>query len=295
QQHGALEAADNDAVIHRLATQQSALAGSGGNVADNTFAEFSAPHLLLASPAGIATSTPQSTHIASGEQIALTSGESVSLSVGQRLIANVKNGIRFFTLQGGIKATSASGNVDLQALKHSVELLAKLNITMTAERITINAEEEVVINGGGSYTRWNADGITSGTSGEYIVHAAMHAPLGVKSIALPILPEPVMTKAQMIFDLRTIPGLALLSAEPYALYRDGILLDRGVTDMWGRVVVNNHMSTSRYEVEWSDGNRFALPVTAQPGEAQQELSRKGVRQLGETTDGRQSQLKPNAD
>ncbi|MBB5201339.1 DUF2345 domain-containing protein, partial [Glaciimonas immobilis] len=198
QQHGALEAADNDAVIHRLATQQSALAGSGGNPSDNIFPEFTAPHLLLASPAGIATTTPHSTHIASGEQIALTSGESLSLSVGQRLIANVKNGIRLFAYNAGMKMLAASGDIQLSALKDSVNILARLNITHTATQITINAKEEVCINGGGSYSRWNASGMTSGTKGSWTAHAAGHSMVGPDSLPVewPQFPQAVCKECE---------------------------------------------------------------------------------------------------
>ena len=61
-------------------------------------------------------------------------------------------------------------------------MLAKLDITQTANRITLNARERVTINGGGSYTTWDARGITSGTTGAHTVHAASHGRAGPKGL-----------------------------------------------------------------------------------------------------------------
>ncbi|MEB0083785.1 type VI secretion system tip protein TssI/VgrG [Glaciimonas sp. Gout2] len=204
QQHGALEADEHKAVTTSLTDQNDAIQGTGGNngnngnVKEGSFPELTAPHLILASPAGIATTTPQSTHIASGEHVALTSGQDMSLSVGQRLIASVKTGIRLFSYQAGMKLVAASGDISLTALKDSINLLAKLNITLTANRIVINATEEVMINGGGSYAKWNANGIESGTKGMWKVHAASHSTVGPNSlpIALHQFPQAACKECQ---------------------------------------------------------------------------------------------------
>lgn len=71
----------------------------------------------------------------------------------------------------------------LQALQTNIQMLAKLDIRMAANRIEISAKEEVVVNGGGSYTRWNAGGIESGTSGTWVTHAATHRMDGPKRLS----------------------------------------------------------------------------------------------------------------
>jgi type VI secretion system secreted protein VgrG len=55
-------------------------------------------------------------------------------------------------------------------------------------RISITAKEEVVINGEGSYTIWNASGIVSGTTGTHTVQAASHDFLPGKSLPM-VTPE----------------------------------------------------------------------------------------------------------
>ena len=82
---------------------------------------------------------------------------------------------------------AAAGNIDMQALSDSINLLAKLNITQSANTITITAKKEVVIVGGGSYVRFNAEGIEQGTNGSFVAHAATHIFVGVKSMDAKVL------------------------------------------------------------------------------------------------------------
>jgi type VI secretion system secreted protein VgrG len=96
-----------------------------------------------------------------------------------------------FAYKAGMKLVAASADIDITALKDSVNILAKLNITHTANRITITAKEEVVINGGTSFSRWNASGIVHGTNGNWVQQAAHHSFVPGKSEGTPSLPQPV--------------------------------------------------------------------------------------------------------
>ncbi|CAD6533007.1 hypothetical protein LMG24235_02695 [Paraburkholderia sabiae] len=185
--------ADQSEVAKAIKEQNDALKGSTGNSGEGNFPELAKPHLVLSSPAGIETTTSQSTHFASGKHIALTSGQHTSLSIGGRLLASVMNGVRLFCQKAGMKMIAASGDIDLQALKDSINVLAKLNITHTANRITITAKEEVLINGGGSYTRWQAGGVETGTNGSWVVHSGGPSLTGPKSlpVEMPMLPKDV--------------------------------------------------------------------------------------------------------
>ena len=187
----AQEAGDQDAVAKALHAQHQGIIGSGpANVSANEFPEFSEPHLVLASPAGIALSTPQSTHIATGEHLGLSSTGHTSLSIGKKLLASASQGMRLFVKNLGWRLVAASGDIDVRALKDSINLLAKLNITANADRITLTAKTELVIQGGGSATTYNAGGITHVTTGPYTAHASNFAYTGAKSLA-GVFPEPL--------------------------------------------------------------------------------------------------------
>lgn len=191
QQAQAHQPGDQDQVVAALQAQVDAIKGHGGTPAQGEFPEFQAPHLTLASPAGIETSTQGSTHLMSVEHTAVTSGGHASLSAGKSLLVSVKEAVRMFAYKAGMKLVAASADIDITALKDSVNILAKLNITHTANRITITAKEEVVINGGTSFSRWNASGIVHGTSGTWRQHAQQHHVEGGKSEGTPVLPQTV--------------------------------------------------------------------------------------------------------
>jgi type VI secretion system secreted protein VgrG len=175
----AQEAGDQDDVAKALHAQHQGVLGSGpANLTANEFPEFTEPHLVLASPAGIALTTPRSSHIATGEHLALSSTGHTSFSVGKRLLASASRGMRLFVQSMGWRLVAASGDIDVKALKDSINLLAKLNITANADRITITAKTELVIQGGGN-----------ATSGPYTAHAANFAYTGAKSLA-GVFPEP---------------------------------------------------------------------------------------------------------
>jgi type VI secretion system secreted protein VgrG len=191
QQAQAHQPGDQDQVAAALQAQVDAVKGRGGAPAQGEFPEFQAPHLTLASPAGIETSTQGSTHVMSVEHTAVTSGGHTSLSAGKSLLVSVKEAVRLFAYKAGMKLVAASADIDITALKDSVNILAKLNITHTANRITITAKEEVVINGGTSFSRWNASGIVHGTKGSCRQHAATHSFVAGKSEGAPGLPQAV--------------------------------------------------------------------------------------------------------
>ena len=147
QQAGAQEKQGQQAdVVQILKAQNDAIKGSGTSE-EGGFPELSQPHLVLASPAGIETTTSGSTHIVSTQHTALTTGKSLSIANGDSLFASIRNTFRLFVQKTGIKMVAAAGDIDVQTLTDSINLLAKLNITQTANRITITAKEELVING----------------------------------------------------------------------------------------------------------------------------------------------------
>lgn len=173
-------AGDQDVVAKVLKAQNDAIKGKGGNASEGQFPELSEPHLVLASPTGIHSTAGTTTHLASIEHTALSSGGHTSISAGKSLLASVKDAVRLFAYKA-IRVTAATAGIDIVALQNSITLMAKLDIKLEANRITITAKEEVLINGGSSYTRWNAAGIVHGTNGVWHEHAATHSFAGSDS------------------------------------------------------------------------------------------------------------------
>jgi type VI secretion system secreted protein VgrG len=191
QKNGAQDAGDNQvSVANVLQGQNKEIAGVASG--SSGFPEFAQPHLVLASPAGIASTTAQSTHIASDLNTAITTGKSIAIAAGDGFFASVRQTFRLFVQKAGMKLIAASGDIDVKALSESINLLAKLNITQTANRIVISAKEDIVINGGGSYVKFSAGGIEHGTSGTFVAHAATHDFVAAKNMAAPDLNSDVI-------------------------------------------------------------------------------------------------------
>ena len=183
----AQEAQDQPAVAEALRTQNDEIRGQVA-AGSAEFPELSKPHLVLASPAGIEATTAGSTHLASGQHVALTSGGHVSVSSGSSLLATARNAIRLFAYGLGMRLVSYAGDIDIKSLKKSLNLLAKLEITQTANRITIRATEEVMLHGGDSYISLKSGKITVG-GGVYEVNAQSSnlppKPMGVNANGAP--------------------------------------------------------------------------------------------------------------
>lgn len=166
-----------------------------------------------------------------------------------------------------MKLVAAAGDIELKALTDSIKLLAKLNITQTANRITISAKEEVVINGGGSYARFAAGSLELGTTGSFVAHAATHSLPGGKSVEMSHA-MPAVTKSAAkgigVFHVGThgastgAPGRGL----PFTLFKDGAVLESGHVDARGNVSFKHELEEgAKYELELAHGQRYVIEAT----------------------------------
>jgi len=274
QKNGAHDAGNNQTdVAAHIQAQNDTVHGSAGA---NGFPELSAPHLVLASPIGIAATSGRDTHIASERDTAVTSGKDVSLVAGANLFASIRQTFRLFVQKAGMRLVAAAGDIDLQALSDNIKLLAKLEISHTANRITISAKEEVVINGGGSYAKFAAGSIEIGTSGSFVAHAAKHSLPSAKSVdmamAMPAVTE-VLGKGHGVLHLGTHSAAAgkMGVGLPYKLYKDGAVIDQGQLDQQGNVSFEHKLdSDAKYELELANGQRFEIDAGSH--EEQHEMS-----------------------
>jgi type VI secretion system secreted protein VgrG len=146
-----------------------------------------------------------------------------------------------------MKLIAVAGDIDVQTLSDSINLFAKLNITQTGKRIVINAKEDIVINGGGSYVKFSKAGIEHGTTGTFVAHAASHSLTDPKSL---VLASNEMEKGH--FDqtpiLRDLDGP--LANRKFELTREDGTIIRGVTDAGGRMPVQKGitMATAKLRI-----------------------------------------------
>ncbi|CAN5875978.1 N/A [soil metagenome] len=177
---------DQAAVSKELKAQHEAVRGSASTGDARRFPELAEPHLVLSSAAGIAATTSGSVHLQAGEHIAVTSQGHTSISAAKRLFVSAKDGIRLFALKNGMKFVAGNDKMQIEAHKDRINFTAKqaVRITSTEGSIYITAPKKVVFNGGGSFTEWSSAGITHGTAGGWVEHAASHVKRGPVSLGL---------------------------------------------------------------------------------------------------------------
>jgi type VI secretion system secreted protein VgrG len=230
----AQESGQQSRVAASVKAQNDAVLGDGASSTKRSFAELAEPHLILASAAGIATTTAQSTHIASEGDTAITTGKSVAIAAGDGFFASVVTTVRLFAQRAGMKLIAVAGDIDVATLSDSINLLAKLNITQTGNRIVINAKEDIVINGGGSYVKFSKAGIEHGTTGTFAAHAASHSFIDPKSLALASneMEKGHFDQTPILHDLD-----GPLANRKFEMTREDGTIIRGVTDAKGRMPI----------------------------------------------------------
>ncbi|MFJ2990689.1 type VI secretion system Vgr family protein [Collimonas sp. NPDC087041] len=172
-------------VTKELKQQNDEIKGSGKQ------GEFTQPHLVLSSPAGIASTTPENTHIASGKHNQLTSGGHTSITAQQGILASALKGIRFFAHKLGMKLIAAYGDIDLQAQHGNVHIFAQDTVIVKCKTFIVEAEDEILHKVNGTYQRMNKTNITDGMLGVRKINAASLSVPGPDT--LPMVPTKMPT------------------------------------------------------------------------------------------------------
>jgi type VI secretion system secreted protein VgrG len=166
---------DQDAVAKALKLLNEGIKGSGGKPEAGQFPELAEPHMVLATPSGMALTSGGSTHIASTEHTQITSSKHTSINSGQSLIAVALEAFKVYAMQNGMEVIAAQADIEIKALKNSIHMMAKDTINLTADHINIVAKTKLTLNGGTSYEEYSAGQITTGTTGKYTNYAKVHS------------------------------------------------------------------------------------------------------------------------
>nr|WP_311526762.1 type VI secretion system tip protein TssI/VgrG [uncultured Ralstonia sp.] len=169
QHHNAQDAEQQD-VAQALKAQHDEIRGSG-----EAHGELTAPHLVLASPAGMAATTAQSTQLHSGEHLAVTTGKHASFVSHGGFFASATRRIALFAHSLGIKLVAATDHIALEAQDGDIKGTARRNIHFRAlGDIVFEADQGIVFKVGQTYQRWTPQQIIEGMSGPKQIHAGAY-------------------------------------------------------------------------------------------------------------------------
>ncbi|UVW28741.1 type VI secretion system Vgr family protein [Massilia sp. H6] len=269
--------------------------------AGEPFSELSQPHLVLASPVGIATTSAQSTHIASAEHTALTAGRSLSIAAGESLFASIKQTFRLFVHKAGMKLIAASGKITVRTHDDDIELIANkvLCLISQSDWVDIRGKKGVRLHGPGAMVE-----ITDRMQVFAPKPALFHGNLETLApqnrpqpsaehkitIAEPKTPE---DPKQLLFMLQMHSGSGRPFANvAYTLYKNGSPVEEGISDDLGRIAIDHASGTQGYTVELANGDKFDLKAWEKFDSAdktlysEQLLSSEGARALDGSAQGR---------
>jgi len=292
----AQESGQQDVIADALRAQNDVVRGAG-----KEFPELAQPHLVLASPAGIETTTAQSTHIASAQHTALTAGRSLSIATGESLFASIRQTLRLFVHKAGMKLIAASGKITVQAHDDDIQVIANkvLSLISQADWVDIKGRKGVRLHGTECMVEIT-DRLQVFAPKPALFHGNLetlppqnrpHPSTEHKiNIAEPTTPE---DPKQLVFTLLTHPKNGRPFANvPYSLLKNGTKVEDGITDDLGQIAVEHKTGTRDYQVELPNGEIYDLSAVPEfappqaPEYLEQSLSNKGARALDGSTDSR---------
>ncbi len=293
----AQESGQQHAVADVLKAQNDDVRGNG-----EPFPELSRPHLVLASPAGIETTSAQSTHIASAEHTALSTGRSLSIATGDSLFASIRQTFRLFVHKAGMKLIAASGKITVQAHEDDIQVIANkvLSLISQTDWIDLKGKKGVRLHGPECMVE-----ITNRMEVFAAKPALFHGnleTLGPQNRPHPssehridiVEPKTPDDPKQLLFSLQTHPENGRPFANvPYSLFKGEAKVRDGITDDMGLIAVEHQAGPADYRVELPNGEIYALAAVPQPAPAkapshrEQVLSNMGARAIDGSTDSRE--------
>ncbi|UOB52503.1 type VI secretion system Vgr family protein [Acinetobacter junii] len=175
--------------------------------------------MLLASPNGIALTTPENIILQASQDIAESASGSINLSAQKNIIGHAQDKISLFAAQKGFRAYAAKGKLELQAQDDAIEAIAKkvIKLISTEEKIEITSPKEIVLTAGGSQLKINADGVFSTTGGKFESKAGQHLFASGATVNAELPKMPATGMYSMRFDLSQIFDTKILKNMKYKL------------------------------------------------------------------------------
>lgn len=175
--------------------------------------------MLLASPNGIALTTPENIILQASQDIAESASGSINLSAQKNIIGHAQDKISLFAAQKGFRAYAAKGKLELQAQDDAIEAIAKkvIKLISTEEKIELTSPKEIVLTAGGSQLKINANGVFSTTGGKFESKAGQHLFTGGATVNAELPKMPATGMYSMRFDLNQIFDTNILKNMKYKL------------------------------------------------------------------------------
>jgi type VI secretion system secreted protein VgrG len=243
--HGAQEKTAQSAIADVLTTQNDELRGGG----ESPFRELTAPHLVMASAAGIEMATAQSAHIASNLHAAITTGKSFSVASRDSIYASAGDSLSLFVHKGDLKMVSALGKVRLEAQQDEVNIIARKVLALLSETdwVDIRGKKGVRLHGANSMLEIG-ETTQFFSASPVLFHGSLET-LPSKTVSQAMNERPVSRFDQEVRFLSTVDN-SPVEKIAYELIREDGQAIRSVTDASGSTQLQKGTGMDFYTIRY---------------------------------------------
>lgn len=217
---------------------------------NNSLSNLTASGMLLHAPQGIGIVSARALRIASGsESVGIMSGDNTDISAGQSFTVVAEETVSLLANGRGMQLLAAKGQVNIQAQSDTLSVNAQKDpdIQSSEGKVTISAEQELILTCGGAYIKLSGGNIELGCPGNILLKCTNVQKMGAAS--LNIAPVEMPGGFGGGFILTDHEG----TPQPSTPYRittaDGDIL-QGVTDEKGKTAPVNTLIPSSVKAEF---------------------------------------------
>ncbi|WP_077295778.1 type VI secretion system Vgr family protein [Yersinia proxima] len=150
-----------------------------------SLSNLTAPGMLLHAPQGIAMVSARALRIASGsESVGIMSGDNTDISAGQSFTVAAGEAVSLLAQGQGMQLLAAKGQVNIQAQSDALSVSAQkdLDIQSVEGKVTVSAEQELILACGGAYIKLSGGNIELGCPGNILLKCTNVQKMGVASL-----------------------------------------------------------------------------------------------------------------
>ncbi|MGG5040647.1 type VI secretion system Vgr family protein [Escherichia coli] len=212
--------------------------------------DLTAPGMLLHAPDGIGMVSARALRIASGsESVGIMSGDNTDISAGQSFTVAAEGAVSLLSRNQGMQLLAAKGRVNIQAQSDDLSMSSQQNLDIQSSegKVTVSANQELILACGGAYIKLSGGNIELGCPGQILLKSTNMQKMGPTSLDIASVEMPRGFGGGFILtDEAGVPQ----PSTPYRLTTaEGDIL-QGITDENGKTAPVNTSIPSVVKVEF---------------------------------------------
>ena len=208
------------------------------------------PGMLLHAPDGIGMVSARALRIASGsESVGIMSGDNTDITAGQSFTVVAEGAVSLLSRNQGMQLLAAKGRVNIQAQSDDLSMSSQQNLDIQSSegKVTVSANQELILACGGAYIKLSGGNIELGCPGQILLQSTNMQKMGPTSLDIASVEMPRGFGGGFILtDEAGVPQ----PSTPYRLTTaEGDIL-QGITDENGKTAPVNTSIPSVVKVEF---------------------------------------------